>query len=194
MAELYQVRNGKPVPISVAGGDSTQIMERIESLETRVDEIEGTGGTGIVISDAVDSESSETAASSKAVKTAYDTAVLAREQAEQACSANADARLLEQCVALGDVSGSVTLDLEQGRIFSATAIGAVTLTVSADQPGVTILLHIAGANEYVLSWGMNPKWDSGIAPTLGSNDLIALHCGPDSSWYGVHVSGNAAGA
>lgn len=94
MSELYQVRGGKAVRIDMGGDDSRvpQIIQRVDELEKRVDTIEDGGGGGgqpgtdVTLSDAVDSDSSTTAASSKAVKTAYDKAVTAQSAANTADS------------------------------------------------------------------------------------------------------------
>ncbi len=180
MAELYQYRNGKAVLLDTSGGATAQIVERVNVLESRADIVESrteeleTDLGGISgISDTLDSTSTETAASSLAVKTLHDSLAL-----------------LEKAVDLGQAAGTVTLDPGQGRIFSATVTGDVTLNISEIQPGVSLLLILAGASNHVVTWGMEPRWTGGMAPILGSLELVALTCGPDNVWNAVHVATN----
>lgn len=72
MAELY-IRGQDGRPRLVGETADPQLPGRVTALEQRVDAIEAAPG-GVPLSDAVDSASSTTAATSKAVKTAFDMA------------------------------------------------------------------------------------------------------------------------
>lgn len=90
MAGLY-IRGKDGRPQLVGETADPQLPGRVTALEERVDAIEAAPG-GVPLSDAVDSESSTTAATSKAAKTAYDKAVAAADDAASAASAAATAQ------------------------------------------------------------------------------------------------------
>lgn len=99
---------------------------------------------------------------------------------------------LEEAVDLQSISGSTTLDLTAGRVFSATVTGNVTINMSEPVFGASILLILSNGGNYSVTWGMAPQWAGGAAPELTGKDLIALNCGPDGLWYGVHVASEVA--
>ena len=80
------VYNSEGKPESVGAMMPPQLPRKVSALEGRVDALETSGGTGSgpALSDAVDSTSSTTAASSKAVKIAYDKAAEAQNVADEA--------------------------------------------------------------------------------------------------------------
>ena len=80
------VYNAEGKPESVGAMMPPQLPGKVSALEGRVDALETSGGTGSVpeLSDAVNSTSSTTAASSKAVKIAYDKAAEAQNVADEA--------------------------------------------------------------------------------------------------------------
>lgn len=98
---------------------------------------------------------------------------------------------LEGCVALGQVSGTISLNTAQGRIFSVAAGGSLTVNVSESVPGATILLIISNGGSYAVTWGMKPRWSGGQAPVLSSRDLVSFTCSPDGTWDGILVSADA---
>ena len=114
MADLYQVRNGVAVPLALGGGDSPQLAARVDALETRVDAVGARGSDSL--SDAVDSDSSATAAGGKAVQTACGTAAargLARGDgatttvSNGAMSAIASAEATANSIVKRDASGNI---------------------------------------------------------------------------------------
>lgn len=85
MAELYiRGKDGRPRLIGKTA--DPELPGRMAALEERMEALETAPG-GVPLSDAVDSASSTTAATSKAVKTAYDAGVTAQEAAEAAKTA-----------------------------------------------------------------------------------------------------------
>ena len=82
-------------------------------------------------------------------------------------------------VALGNVSGSTTLNFTQGNNFSMTLTGSATLAnptgVTTGQSGV-ILIQENGTGGYTVAWGANWDFASATAPTLTTtaNALNAL--------------------
>ena len=85
MAELYiKGKDGRPQYVGSTA--DPQLPGRVTELEERMGVIEAAPG-GVPLSDAVDSESSTTAATSKAAKTAYDKGVAAATAASAAQSA-----------------------------------------------------------------------------------------------------------
>lgn len=123
------------------------------SAEYWVDFVEGNVPA---LSDAVDSTASNVAASSKAVKTAYDMGV----DAFYPVSGTATK------------SGStLTLDLSTGLIFNHTFVGATTIQFS-NQPlnrNALIVLKMVNAGNYAITWPATIKWPSGAAPKLTAN-------------------------
>lgn len=85
MADIY-IRGKDGRPQLVGKTADPQLPGRVTALEERVDAIEAAPG-GVQLSDAVDSDSSTTAASSKAVKTVWDKANSAAATANAAQSA-----------------------------------------------------------------------------------------------------------
>ena len=135
--------------------------------------------TSVTLSDAVDSDSSTTAASSRAVKTAYEKALSVQ-------------KFLEQAVDMGEIAGDAVLDGTRGRVFSATPTAATTFSASGVEPGACLLLELHNAGAQVVTWAMQPRWAGGVAPLLAAEgrDLVALTHGVDG-WYGVHVAADA---
>lgn len=85
MAELYiRGKDGRPRLIGKTA--DPELPGRVAALENRMERIEAAPG-GVPLSDAVNSDSGTTAASSKAVKTAYDKGVAAASAASAAQSA-----------------------------------------------------------------------------------------------------------
>ncbi len=151
-----------------------------DALAKAEEALNGAGGGGAVtLSDAVDSDSSTTAASSRAVKTAYEKALSVQ-------------KFLEQAVDMGETAGDAVLDGTRGRIFSATPTAATTFSASGVEPGACLLLELHNAGAQVVTWAMQPRWAGGVAPLLAAEgrDLVALTHGIDG-WYGVHVAADA---
>ena len=113
MAELYiRGKDGRPRLIGQTA--DPQLPGRVTALDERVDAIEAAPG-GVPLSDAVDSASSTTAATSKAVKTAYDKGVAAAETAKAALAAVRIPLTGNKDVYANCVTGSDTLDEGRGE-------------------------------------------------------------------------------
>ena len=175
------VYNSERKPEAVGAMMPLQLPGKVSALEGRVDALETSGGTGSGpdLSDAVDSDSSTTAASSRAVKTAYEKALSVQ-------------KFLEQAVDMGETAGDAVLDGTRGRVFSATPTAATTFSASGVEPGACLLLELHNAGAQVVTWAMQPRWAGGVAPLLAAEgrDLVALTHGIDG-WYGVHVAADA---
>ncbi len=100
---------------------------------------------------------------------------------------------LERAASLGELSGTVMLDPAAGRCFAGSVTGAVTITAPAAEEGVCLLLILQNGGDHAVTWGMAPCWAGGASPVLtsGGFDVVALTCGPDNTWYGVHVAADA---
>ena len=139
MADLYQVRNGVAVPLALGGGDSKQLAERVDALETRVDAVEARGS--VSLSDAVDSDSSATAASSKAVKTAYGKAAAAQTTAD-AAAGKADQALGGLVNATNAAVGLVRGD----GVTTTVSNGAMSVIASVEATANSIVKRDASGN------------------------------------------------
>lgn len=167
------VYNSEGKPEAVGAMMPPQLPGKVSALEGRVDALETSGGTGSgpALSDAVDSTSSTTAASSMAVKTAYDKALEAQDSAEAAdgkagtaqtaaeaaatvaqsaktsaetAQAAADAAM-QQAILGGSGGGAAVITLTEDKVLAAT--DPRNLLVSADMPGRSITLPAASTIE-----------------------------------------------
>lgn len=113
MADIY-IRGKDGRPLLVGRTADPQLPGRVTALEDRMGRIEAAPG-GVPLSDAVDSASSTTAATSKAVKTAYDKGVAAAETAKAALAAVRIPLVGNKDVYANCVTGSDTLDEGRGE-------------------------------------------------------------------------------
>lgn len=145
MADIY-IRGKDGRPQLVGKTADPQLPGRVTALEERVDAIEAAPG-GVQLSDAVDSESSTTAATSKAVKTAYDKGVAADATANAAQSAasaaktaadaaqdSADAAQTAAAAAQTKADSAYT---EATKSASTTVVGRVKLSDAVDNESST---------------------------------------------------------
>lgn len=83
--------------------------------------------------------------------------------------------------AIGDITGAVTYDWNNGWIFSARMTGAVTLTLSNPINGAPYRAHITqdGTGSRVLTLPASVIWPGGTAPSpilnTAANSLTVLH-------------------
>jgi hypothetical protein len=69
----------------------------------------------------------------------------------------------------GSQSGAVTLDCDNGNMFTMTLSGNVTSVALSNLPASGTffggVIEITGASTYSVTWGAAWKWPSGTAPT-----------------------------
>ena len=126
MADVYQ-RAGDELRLLGSGdGDSPQMVRRVLALEERFDASGKVKAENLPLSDAVDSDSGTTAASDKAVKTAYDKGVSA-ESAAATAQSTADAAQGAASAAQGTADAAKTA----AATAQSTADGAQATAVAA---------------------------------------------------------------
>ena len=124
MAELYiRGKDGRPRLIGKTA--DPQLPGRVTALEERMEVLESAPG-GVPLSDAVDSASSTTAATSRAVKTAYDAGVAAAAAADTAQDTANAAK-----TAATSASGAAQKAQEAAETAQATASAAKTAATAA---------------------------------------------------------------
>lgn len=92
--------------------------------------------------------------------------------------------------ALGNVTGSVTLNLANGRALTATVTGSTTFTIS--NPMATGLedyftLRLVNGGAFLVSWPASVDWAAGIAPALtasGVDNLVFQTLDGGTNWTG----------
>ena len=100
-------------------------------------------------------------------------------------------------IALGKVSGTATVNTQQGTYFSANTTGACTWTFaggpdSSKATAFTLELTSGGgmANAYSQTWPASVKWAGGTAPTLTQGEtkvdvLIFITDDGGTTWRGA---------
>ncbi len=100
-------------------------------------------------------------------------------------------------IALGKVSGTATVNTQQGTYFSANTTGACTWTFaggpdSSKATAFTLELTSGGgmANAYSQTWPAAVKWAGGTAPTLTQGEtkvdvLIFITDDGGTTWRGA---------
>ncbi len=203
------------------GAAATAAQNTADAALARANEALGAGGGGAVtLSDAVDSDSSETAASSLAVKTAYDAAMEAQGTAEAATSAaqtaqttasaaqqTADAAM-QQALLGGSGGGAAVIEISEDKVM--TVDDPRNLLVTATTPGLSITLpdassieadgiafHIAVDGEYDVAvkdaQGIPVGDDSGMI-AVGKTRLFLLMDKATGKWHVAQYGGTEASA
>lgn len=91
---------------------------------------------------------------------------------------------------LGNVSGTVSLDLALANQFSATATAATTFAFSNVPAGALasgVVLRLVNGGAYTITWPTAVKWPAGTAPTLtgsGTDVLVFLSDDNGTTWRG----------
>lgn len=107
----------------------------------------------------------------------------------------------ETVSALGNVSGSVSLNLANGNVFSATLTGATTFsfTGAASGKACSIALYLSqdATGSRAVTWPASStlKWAGGAAPTLTTTasalDILVFETiNGGTTWYGSLVGAN----
>ena len=131
MAELY-IRGKDGRPRLVGSTADPQLPGRMAALEDRMEVLETAPG-GVPLSDAVDSASSTTAATSRAVKTAYDKATAAGDAAADAAGAAGTAQSTAAAAqsAATSAAGAAQKAQEAAETAQAAASAAKTAATAA---------------------------------------------------------------
>jgi hypothetical protein len=99
--------------------------------------------------------------------------------------------------ALGNVSGSTTVNLELGNYASATAVGAITWTFANPPTGArtgSLILELTNGGSYTQYWPASVRWPSGSAPTLtasGVDVLVFITDDAGSNWRAAITMANS---
>lgn len=84
----------------------------------------------------------------------------------------------ETPISLGTVSsGTATINVATGTIFTLTAGGAISIATSNVVNGDSFLLRLYMASLYAITWPTGTRWADGKAPTLAAGSNIV------SFWY-----------
>lgn len=83
-------------------------------------------------------------------------------------------------VALGSLTGAVSVDLDDGRFFSGTAVANFSFSLSnvpATGKVVYIMFEITNGGAYTVTWPASFAWPGGSPPTLTAAgvDVIAAY-------------------
>lgn len=96
--------------------------------------------------------------------------------------------------AVGNISGTGTLNLALSDCFTATVTGTVTVAFSGVPAGTVyvqgVLLKLTNGGSAVVTWPASVKWKAGVAPTLttAGTDLIAfITYDAGATWLAVAV-------
>jgi hypothetical protein len=93
----------------------------------------------------------------------------------------------------GNVTGSTTINWNNGNVQYAAMTGNITVTFSNPQAGIRSILHLAGA--YTPTWPSNVRWPNGNTTppptaTAGQKDIYTfVYCATESLWDGAQSPG-----
>ena len=96
----------------------------------------------------------------------------------------------EKVNALGSITSTQAFDLTTGNVFTATATGNVTLSVTnVPATGTCASLSLVAINfgAHTITWPTGTKWAGGTAPTLttsGTDILTFFTVNGGTTWYG----------
>jgi hypothetical protein len=92
---------------------------------------------------------------------------------------------------LGDISGSVTINLLNGHFVTATVTGAVTNLTFSGHSSINasgFILELTNGGSFSIAWPNSVKWSGGTAPslTISGVDVLAFVTDDDgTTWRGV---------
>lgn len=92
---------------------------------------------------------------------------------------------------LGNISGSVSINISNGNYVTGTVVGAVTSLIFTGQSSSNtsgFILKLTNGGAYSFAWPTSVKWPSGTAPTLTSSGIDILTFITDDNgvtWRGV---------
>jgi len=99
-------------------------------------------------------------------------------------------------VALGNITGAVTIDLSSGDIFTGTLTGDITLSLTNPPPAgyaqdAELRITQDPTGSRIVTWPAGGKWPGGTAfvptPTAGATDYVGLSVLSDGTWTGYPV-------
>lgn len=102
----------------------------------------------------------------------------------------------ESVSALGSISGSTSMNMQNGNVFSATVTGATTFSVTnvpATGTCASLSLVLTNGGSSTVTWMTGTKWPAGTIPTLtvaGVDVLVFFTVDGGTTWYG-NVAGQA---
>ena len=79
--------------------------------------------------------------------------------------------------ALGNVSGSKNIDLNDGNVVSGTIVGSTTFDIIGENAGAvaaSFTLVLTNGGSATITWPANTKWPKGTAPTLTAAGVDVL--------------------
>lgn len=174
MAELY-IRGKDGRPRLIGSTADPQLPGRMTALEERMEVIEAAPG-GVPLSDAVDSDSGTTAATSRAVKTAYDkgvaaaaaanTAQSAASAAQTAADAAQDTADAAQTAAAAAQTKADSAYTEATKAASTTVVGRVKLSDAVDNESSTTAATSKAAKK---------AYDKAVAATFPAGTKLLFH-------------------
>jgi hypothetical protein len=97
----------------------------------------------------------------------------------------------EKVHAQGNISGSTSLNLTNGNVFTATLTGSATINItnpasSGQASSAFLILNNGGSS--AITWNSSIKWSKGTAPTLtasGTDALVFVTSNGGTTWYGA---------
>lgn len=102
----------------------------------------------------------------------------------------------EAVSALGSVSGSTAMNLQNGNVFSATISGVTTFSITnvpASGTCASLSLILTNGGSATVNWMSGTIWPAGTAPTLttsGIDVLVFFTVNGGTTWY-ANVAGQA---
>lgn len=98
---------------------------------------------------------------------------------------------------LGNISGSVTVDVSSGNYATATATGNITSMTFSGQSTTNasgFVLELTNGGAFSVSWPASVKWPAGTSPTLtvaGVDVLAFITDDNGTTWRGVLSMGDS---
>jgi hypothetical protein len=100
-------------------------------------------------------------------------------------------------IALGNVSGGTTVNMELGNYASAVAVGSVTWTFANPPTGAragSIILELTNGGAFTQFWPAAVRWPAGAAPSLsatGVDVLVFITDDAGANWRGAISMGDS---
>lgn len=98
---------------------------------------------------------------------------------------------------LGNISGSVTIDVSSGNFVTATVTGNITSMTFSGQSATNasgFVLELTNGGAFSVSWPPAVKWPAGTSPTLtvaGVDVLAFITDDNGTTWRGVLSMGDS---
>lgn len=103
----------------------------------------------------------------------------------------------ERSQSLGEVSGTVSIDLSKGMCAEMTVAGPIVVVMDksrmigltgAERQSWTVVLSVTNGSHHTITWPAEVKWPRGTAPVMTTHDVISLFT-PDNggTWFGTTI-------